>query len=58
MFKLVLPKEGYKWSFLNGYYVFDSDVTLVDVEDAKKYKLIDGEGNVLDVAIEDYLEEY
>jgi len=58
MLKLVLPKEGYKWSFLNGYYVFNSDVTLVDEDDVKKYKLIDEDGNVLDVPLEDYLEEY
>jgi len=58
MLKLVLPKEGYKWSFLNGYYVFNSDVTLVDEDDVKKYKLIDEDGNVLDVPLEDYLEKY
>ena len=48
MWKLISPKEEWKWSFLDGYYVFKNVVYLMERNDIYKYKLIDENGNKFD----------
>lgn len=56
MWKLVSPKEEWKWSFLDGYYIFKNVVYLIERNDIYKYKLIDENGNKIDCNLEKYLE--
>lgn len=56
MWKLVSPKEEWRWSFLDGYYVFKNVVYLMERNDIYKYKLIDENGNKIDCNLEKYLE--
>ena len=56
MWKLVSPKEGWRWSFLDGYYIFKNVVYLMERNDMYKYKLIDENGNKIDCNLEKYLE--
>ena len=58
MWKLVSPKEEWKWSFLNGYNIFQYVVHLLKKSDINKYQLIDENGKVVDYDIEKCLEEY
>ena len=57
MLKLVSPIENGRWSFLDGYHIFDFDVVLLSRDDVRKYKLIDGNGDEIDVNIEECLKE-
>ena len=56
MWKLVSPKEEWKWSFLDGYYIFKNVVYLMERNDIYKYKLIDENGNKIDYDLEKCLE--
>ena len=56
MWKLVSPKEKWRWSFLDGYYVFKNVVYLMERNDIYKYKLIDENGNKIDYDLEKCLE--
>ena len=58
MWKLVSPKEEWRWSFLDGYYVFKSVVYLIERNDIYKYKLIDENGNKVDYDLERCLKNY
>ena len=58
MYKLVSPIENSRWSFLDGFHIFNCDVTLLYKDDVKKYKLIDEDGNLININVEDCLEEY
>jgi len=56
MFKLVSNIKNSKWSFMNGYNIFNMEtVWLSKKEDARKYSLLDENGNKLDVNVEDFL---
>lgn len=57
MWRLKLPNDNYKWSFLNGYNIFNFSVSLLNKEEARKYKLIDENGNIIDSNVEKYLIE-
>lgn len=57
MWKLVSPKDEWKWSFLNGYHIFKNVVYLLEKDDVSKYHLIDEKGNKVDCGLEKYLEE-
>ena len=56
MWKLISPKEEWRWSFLDGYYVFKNVVYLMERNDIYKYKLIDENGNKVDYDLEKCLE--
>ena len=43
LLKLVSDKG--RWSFLNGYQIYDYVVYLMDEDDVRKYTLIDDDGN-------------
>jgi len=57
MWILRLPNEKYKWSFIDGYNIFNASVFLSNKEDVRKYKLIDENGAVIDDNAEKYLIE-
>ena len=42
-----LKSENGKWSFLDGYQIYEYEVVLLEKNDVKKYKLIDNNGNVI-----------
>ncbi len=54
MLKLV-SEEGTKWSYLNGYYIFGNVVWLSNEDEARKYTLLDEDGNKIDIDVENYL---
>ena len=43
LLKLVTDKG--RWSFLDGYQIYEYVVYLLDEDDVSKYKLIDNDGN-------------
>lgn len=58
MYELVSNIEGTKWSFLEGYYIFDfQTVTLLKKEDYRKYELLDKNGKKIDVDVKEFLVE-
>lgn len=57
MYKLVSIIDSNRWSFMDGYQIYGNVVWLGDKNEMRKYKLIDENGNVLDIRNEDYLVE-
>lgn len=45
LLKLVSDKG--RWSFLDGYQIYDYVVYLLNEDDVRKYALIDDDGNVI-----------
>ncbi len=58
MYKLVSNIKGSKWSFLDGYNVFNTQtVWLLDKKDMWKYYLLDKDGNKINISVEKLLVE-
>lgn len=58
MYKLVSNIKGSKWSFLDGYNVFNTQtVWLLDKKDMWKYNLLDKDGNKINISVEKFLVE-
>lgn len=55
--KLVSNIEGTRWSFLDGYSVYSNVVYLMGLDDVRKYKLINENGEDLKVNVKNYLVE-
>ncbi len=53
----ILYSEVGKWSFFDGYNIFGNIVWLTNKEEAKKYKLINNDGEDMNVNVKDYLIE-
>ena len=44
---LKLTTDKGRWSFLDGYQIYDYVVYLLNEDDVRKYTLIDDDGNVI-----------